>query len=127
MLEDVVDDEVVVEEGEVVGGVEAEDCWVEGVTGAAEAGVELVMTGAELVAGAKHLLALTLNCKHYSELTVRLWCGRGLCASRSSSQDRIWYRWLKRAAKRMWRAFPSPDVQTWSVYWFWPCIDVICK
>lgn len=55
VLEDVVDDDEVVEEEEEVGGVEAEDCWVEGVTGAAEVGVELVMTGAELVGVAKYL------------------------------------------------------------------------
>lgn len=84
VLEDVVDDEEVVEEEEVVGGVEAEDCWV-GVTGAAEVGDELVMTGAELVAGVSDFGA--------AEVCALV----GVAVKIESGKDG-----LKRAAKRMW-------------------------
>lgn len=85
VLEDVVDDKEVVEEEEVVGGVEAEDCWVEGDTGAAEVGVELVMTGAELVGGVSDFGA--------AEVCALV----GVAVKIESGIDG-----LKRAAKRMW-------------------------
>jgi hypothetical protein len=57
VLEDMVDDDEVVVEEEVVGGVEAEDCWVEVATVSGVVEVEvLVMAGAELVGGARYLL-----------------------------------------------------------------------
>lgn len=85
MLEDVIDEEVV-EEEEVVGGMEAEDCWVEGVTGVVEVGVVLVMTEAELAGGVSDFGAAEV---------CALVVGVGL----KMESGKVG---LKRAAKRMW-------------------------
>jgi hypothetical protein len=83
MLEDVVD-EGVVEEEEVVGGMEGEDCVVEVATGVAEVGVA-GMTGAEELVGVSDFCAAEVCALVAAEVKIEsIKVG------------------LKRAAKRMW-------------------------